>query len=357
MDKSEAAGKIDESISCYFDAIPAFIEHELTRLYEVLHSSLSFLQVFRELREVNCYVVKRGEFPTVVLLFTRNRRRIDVLNEMIELSQTEISRFAQYVFDNLTDIDIVYFKAIRSELHQFKFPIQKQNSKSTYLISLPDSIEEYKASIGKKTMTGIRYQKNKVTKAFPSFTSAIYYDDEIDEAHILEIIRLSQLRINSDDPTFSYDVPAICRLAKNCGFVQVIFIEGRVCAGTVNYRVGASYFGEVLGQHPEYRKYGLGKICVYQTICESISHGGKKFYLGGGAFDFKTHLRGVLVEMDELKIYRSPIRMLRHIDSALTTVWTGYIRRLKDIFHHHRRNIFSRIVFKIFYFSRSKISR
>jgi hypothetical protein len=357
MDKRDAAEEIEESISCYFDAIPTFIEHELTRLYEVLHSSLSFMQAFRELRKVNCYVVTCGSFPKVILLFSRNRRQIDVLNEMIELNQAEISRFAQYVFDNISGIDIIYFKAIHSELNQFTFPIQKHHSKSTYLISLPGSIEEYRASIGKKTLTGIRYQTNKVARNFPSFTSATYYDEEIDEAHILEIIRLSQLRINSDDPTFSYDAPAICRLAKNCGFVQVIFIKGRVCAGTVNYRVGASYFGEVLGQHPEYRKYGLGKICVYQTICESISHGGNRFYLGGGAFDFKTHLRGVLVEMDEIKIYRSPIRMLRHIDSALATAWAGCIRRLKDIFHHHRQNSLSRLVFKIFYFSRRKFSR
>ncbi|WP_332878681.1 GNAT family N-acetyltransferase [Massilia sp. S19_KUP03_FR1] len=357
MDTSNVAEKSEELVTCYFDAIPAFVDHELARLYEVLQSSLAFMQSFRELREVNCYVASKDETVKVVLLFVRSRRRVDVLNEMIELGETEIKRFAQYIFERLPDIDVIHFKAVRAELHQFPRPIQKQNSKHTYLIALPASIEKYNSSMSRKTMTGIRYQTNKAKKTFPSLSSRTYHDEEIDEAHIIEIIRLSESRINSDDPSFSYDARAICQLAKKCGFVHIIFIEGRVCAGTVNYRVGASFFGEVLGQDPEYKKYGLGKICVYQTICESISRGGRKFYLGGGAFDFKTQLLGNLVEMDEIKIYRSRIGVLRQIDSALGTWWAGRVRRLKDLFHQHRRHIIARMVFKIFYFSRSKISR
>lgn len=357
MDTRNASEGSEELISCYFGAIPSFVDQELSRLYEVLHSSLPFMQCFRNLDKVNCYIVSRDGTITVLLLFIRSHRRIDVLNEMIELSEREINRFAMYIFAHLSNIDIIHFRAVYAERHQFTFPAQKQNSKNTYRIALPDSIQKYNAEISKKTLTGIRYQTNKVKRTFSSFTSITYDAEKIDEAHILEIIRLSELRINSDDPSFSYDAGAICTLAKKCGFVNIIFIGGQICAGTVNYRVGASYFGEVLGQDPKYKKYGLGKICVYQTICESISRGGKKFYLGGGAFDFKTQLLGNLVEMDEIKIYRSLIAVLRNIDSALGTLCAGYMRRLKDLFHQHRRHVISRLVFKLFYFSRSKISR
>lgn len=343
----------DELVACYVNDIPSFVEAALVQLYGALHASLPFLTSFRGLEQANSYVVTRAGRVTVVLLFRCTGGRVDVLNEMMALSSEEIHRFARYIFTNFSGTGMIHFPAVHCSLGRSPFPTQKRNAKTTYVVTLPPSVQEYANHIGKKTMAGIRYQTNKLKKTFPSLSSKIFLAEEIDAAHVREIIRFSEIRINADDPGFSYDVRAICALAKKCGFLHVMFIDGRVCAGSVNYRIGDNYFGETLGQDMHFQKYSLGKLCVYQTICESIVRGGKKFYLGGGAFDFKTHLLGEPLCVDALNIYRSRTAMLRHLDAAIETVLMGVLRRLKGAFHRNRRNPFAKYVFKIFYFCRS----
>lgn len=352
MDDAQCAS--DPQVACYVNAIPAFVDTALVQLYGALHASLPFLHAFRKLEQTNSYVVTRAGHVTVVLLFQCTAGRVDVLNEMMSLSHDEINRFARYIFTHVPGIGMIHFPAVHCRLEHALFPTQKRNAKTTYVVALPPSVQEYTSNIGKKTMAGIRYQTNKLGKAFPSLYSKTFVADEIDEAHIRAIIRFSEQRIRTDDPGFSYDVQAICTLAKQCGFVHVLFIDGRICAGSVNYRIGDHYFGETLGQDVQYQKYSLGKLCVYQTICAAIARGGKKFYLGGGAFDFKTHLLGEPLSMDALKIYRSRLAMLRHLDAAIETVVMHGLFRVKAVFHRHRRNLFARYVFRIFYFCRAQ---
>src|SRR4051812_32319725 len=86
-------------IACYIDEIPEFIEPELERLYGTLHSSLPFFRVFRNTESVSTYVALKGSQPAVILLFQIQGKIVHVLNEMINLEQRELERFASYVFD------------------------------------------------------------------------------------------------------------------------------------------------------------------------------------------------------------------------------------------------------------------
>ena len=347
----------ENSVSCYIDESPPFIDSDLAKLYGALHSSLPFFRVFRSIENVSCYVVARNSDPIVILLFKVENRRIEVLNEMIEIDLEEIDRFTRHVLTKFPQIDIISFKALKTVIGKIGYPVQKYKSKETYLIELPGSPNEYTASIGKSTRTNIKYQNNNVARNFPSFAVKFYTNEDIDEQHIKTIVRFSEQKIRMRDSGFFHNEESIVRLAKMCGFVCVLMINDRVCAGSINYQIGSSYFGEVLGHDVEYDKYGLGKLALHQTICESIVRGGKKFYLGGGVFDFKNRMLGVQVSLDELQIYRSYGKLILNFDKAARTIIFFYIRQLKSWLHLHKNTFVAQCAFKYFYFFKYRITK
>lgn len=355
-----SSGKVQTgeiSVFCYIDEVPPFIETELERLYGMLQSSLPFFNVFRSIENVNCYVVTLRKKPIVIILFKFKNRSIEVLNEMIEIDQQEIDRFTRYVFIKFSQVDIISFKALKTVIYKFFFPMQKYSSKDTYMIELPATPHEYTANIGKSTRTNIRYQTNNIFRNYPSFAVKFYVKDDINEQCIQVILRFSEQRIRRKFSGFSHNEACIISLAKMCGFVCVLMINNRVCAGSINYQIGSSYFGEVLGHDIEYEKYGLGKLALHQTICESIVRGGRRFYLGGGVFDFKNRMLGAQVSMDELQIYRSYGKLIINFDKAAKTIIFSYVRKLKSWLHQHKHKFFARCAFKYFYFFKSKIAK
>jgi hypothetical protein len=311
MNVRELAYSTDVVVSCYMYEMPSFVEKELSETYETLHSSLAFFKVFRSLAHASCYVAKKYGQRSTVLVFTCQGRRVNVLNEMIEIEKVELERFVRYIFSRFAQIDVISFKAVKTTFEEFSFPIQKHPSKSTYLITLPNKPEDYTASIGKSTRAGLRHQMNNVVRDFKTFESKFFVNEDVDEQYVRDIIRFSEEKIGSKGIKFAHDVNRIMALVRACGFINVFLIDGRICAGSINYRVGSSYFGDVTGYDPAYEKYGLGKLGVHQTICESIRRGGRKFYLGGGVFDFKKRMLGVWMSSPSI----APMRRWRPIST------------------------------------------
>jgi hypothetical protein len=225
------------------------------------------------------------------------------------------------------------------------------------VIALPGTTEEYTESIAKSTRADIRRQTRNVLRDFPSFTSEFFVGEDVREEHIRKIIAFSERKINSKGVKLSHDVERITALAKMCGFIHVMSIDGRICAGSVNYQVGSSYFGDVTGYDPEYEKYALGKLGAYHTICECIARGGTKFYLGGGVFEFKSKMSGVILSMDELQIYRSRLKMLVNFDRVARTFLVRCVGRLKKLLHQNKEAMWAKLVFKSFYFLSNKLAK
>lgn len=337
------------SVTCHVGQLPADIEEVLVTTYASLHSSLAFFKVFRSIGNASCYLAHSAGAPSTVLLFTFSGRRIDVINEMIEIPQAEMARFVTYVFAHFQQVDVISFKAVKTVTRELGFPAQQYRAKGSYVVTLPATPDAYKAGIGKSTRASINQGLNGIRRHYPSFQSRFFVNDDIDEDHIRAIVALSEQKINAGDAVFFYDVARLVRLARLCGFVHVILIDGRICAGSVNYQVGASFFGDAMGYDPHYEKFGLGKLCVFLTICESIVRGGTRFYLGGGVFAFKERLLGVPFYMDEVHLYRSPVKLLRNIDHAIGAMIAAAMRAAKQLLHQHKGAIWARLVFRAFY--------
>jgi hypothetical protein len=319
-------------ISCYEREIPPFVETELERLYANIHSSLAFFRQFRPLEDASTYVARKSGRTVAVFLFRCENGKIHVLNEMIAIDEEEICRFARYVFARFRSASVISFQSIHTAIRRLPFPYQQYNDKEDFVIVLPGTPAQYTAGLGKATRSNIKRYSRRVIRNFPSLTHKIYVNNEVEEQHILDIVNLSRSKIEGKKRKFALnkeEAAGLIRLAKTCGFVNVLLIDGRLCAGSISYRIGSNYFAFINAHAPEYEDYWLGMLCYYFTIRESIIRGGKELHMGWGRYEYKNRLLGVRRDFDRLVIYRSYRHVVLNADSAAKTVFDGNLRRLK----------------------------
>lgn len=315
--------------SCYPKEVPAFVETELNRIYGNLYSSLPHFRIEGKDRDLSTYVVRKGDRITTLFLFRDEGAQVRVINQVIAIDEADISGFATYIFASSPLVSVILFEYIQTNAGKLPFPYQRVNISENIVLSLPGSVDAYLASLGKSTRRNAKYYKNKLIKDFPSFHFEVLEKDQVGERTIRDIIALNQARMAGKNKLSSMDeiqTERNIRLAKECGFVGVARIDGRICAGCIGFQIGSNYFLGVVAHDSSYKDYWLGTLCCYLTICESIARGGREFHFLWGEYAYKYTLLGVKRELDKVTIYRSYTHLLRNSDIALATAFQAYRR-------------------------------
>jgi hypothetical protein len=322
----------DIVISCFENDIPSFVEIELNFLYQNIFCSLAKFKIDGPVADVSTYVArKRGE-PIAIFLFRHDGNSVSVLNEFMNADGEEINRFANHIFASFQSVVTISLKLVQTDVRKLALPYQRSNASEDIVVSLPGSMKEYLASLGKSTRQNINYYQNRLKRNFPSLSFNVYEKDRIDEQQFLDIMNLSRSRISGKGKAHGFgdqETKLLIKLAKISGLIGVLTIGGRVCAGTIYYRVGADYYLYVIAHDPAYNDYGLGTFCCYLTICECIQQGGKQFHFLWGREEYKYRLGGVQQDFDSLVIYRSRAHFLMHAHTMLKTAFRSGMRHAK----------------------------
>jgi hypothetical protein len=321
------------SIACHENEVPAFVEAELERLYGNIFSTLVHFRTYGGLpTDLSTYVVRKNNVIVTLLLFRRHDGRLDVINEGITIEEEDVRRFAEYVFGTFSTVNVISFHAANVGKVKLRFPFQRFNCSEDIVVSLPESAQEYLARLGKSTRNYIQRYEKKLRRRFPSFAFKVYEGNEINEQDLRDIVRLNRIRMAGKDKVSSNDDEEMARiiaLSKASGLVGVATIDGRVCAGVINYRAGANCFMPVIAHDPEYNDYRIGTIGCYLTICECIKRGCKEYHFLWGRYGYKYRLGGVQRDLDHLAIYRSRLQFLLHARMALKLAFDGYGRQAR----------------------------
>lgn len=322
----------DISIQCYERDVPSFIDAALERLYGNLFSSLAYYRAFGGASNASTYVVREGKSIICALLFHRYHNSVRVINEGIRIDQDEITRFTNYIFTAYPNVNVVTFHAVDPVISDMQLPYQRFNCLEDMVLALPGTADAYTSSLGRSTRSYIHRYLNKLRRDFPSFSFRVANATEIDREQIQYIVELNRLRMAVKGKASTNDDAAVQRIAQlstECGMVGMIMLEGRICAGAINYRVGNNYFLETLAHDPLYDDYRLGTLCCYLTICECIARGGREYHFLWGQDDYKRRLLGVQRDLDDLVIYRSKAHMLLYSKLVLQHTASRYARRMK----------------------------
>ena len=321
------------TISLYENAVPAFVEPELDALYGHVFSSMAQFRVYNGIDgNTHTYVARGSGKTSAILLFRRDGRRVQVLNEQIAMDAAEINRFARYVFDTWPAVDVIRFPAILADGDALAFPHQQFYRTEDIVLKLPATPDDYLAALGKATRKNFKYHGNRLKRNFPALTFEVWINGKIPASHVRDIIELNRARMaakNKGSDIDTEETERLTKLVRQSGLISAMLLDGRVVAGTICSRVGGNYFMHINSHDPAYDDARLGKLCCFMTICDCIARGGKEFHFMWGRFEYKYLLLGVQQDYDELTIYRSHVHMLLHSTAALRTACSGYSREWK----------------------------
>lgn len=328
------------TISCYENYVPHFVESVMDGLYESLFSSMSLIRIYGSVDLLSTYVVREGGKAIALFLFRREHAKVVVCNEVIRVNATEVARFADYIFTRFAGVNLISFRAVENDIERLPFPYLRFNALEDIVLTLPADPGHYEASLGKATRRTIRGNMNRLRRAYPTFRFEVYETDQVREHDVQAIIRMNHARMAGKDKVSSYngdESQRIFRLARVCGLVGVLLLDGQICAGAVSFRVGDNYFMSVAAHDPQYDSFRLGTLNGFLNICECIKRRGKECHLLWGQHDYKYRFLGVEHALDNLAVYRSAGSMLRHADHALKMTMDGARRLLQQRVREARR--------------------
>lgn len=314
------------AIEEYQDWIPAFAGAELERLYGSLYACLPQFRACGILDGAHTYVLrKRGRIATL-WLFTLEGSKVCVLNEGMRVQKEELARFAGHIFRAHPQVDVISLHAVICEPEdsslQFPYPLQRYNCLEDIVLPMAGSVADYRATLGKSTRSYVNRYLNKIRRDHPDFTHQIQTAGEIDPALLEQVFDLNRARMQEQGKVSiidAHEARRITEVARACGLLSVLLINGKVCAGTIQYRIRDNYFMEVIGHDSAYNAYRLGTLCCYLAICACTERGGQNYHFMWGSNDYKFRLGGVAQALDHLTLYRSRWRL----------VWNG-----KEVLHH-----------------------
>ncbi len=325
------AGQV--TISLYENSVPSFVEAELEILHPHVFSSMVHFRVYGGLNgNTHTYVAQEQGKTSALLLFRIEGNKVEVLNEQISLSPEEIERFCRHVFEAWPSVDLLTFRAVAYEHRPLAYPSQQFYRTEDIVLQLPRTADEYLAKLGKATRKNFKYHGNRLKRNFPTLGYQVHIDHEIVDQHVRDIIELNRARMSAKNKSSDIDAAEterLIRLVKQSGMVATMMLDGRIVAGIICSRIGANYFMHINAHAPAYDDARLGKLCCYMTICNCIERGGKEFHFMWGRFEYKYLLGGVQQNFNELVVYRSPERMLRHWNTVLRVAYQGYSREWK----------------------------
>jgi len=320
-------------ISWHDNQLPELVGVEMDKLYQNLYSSYAQFSVSGDLNNVSTYVARTSDKKAIaIFLFRKEGDRVEVINSVIKINEEEIHRFVKNVFETFRSVKVISFHAVQTQLHAFPFPHHKINFSEDIVVPLPDTGQEYLDSLGKNTKKNVKYYSNKLKRNFPSFEYKVYEKEDVEEHHILDIIKIKNNRMADNSKSMTIDEKEIQRLihlVKLCGFVGVATIDGRVCAGSIGYRIGENAFGGVIAHDLAYDDYWIGMLCCYLTICASIDMGCREYHFLWGRDEYKYRWLGVQRDLDNLTIYRSWMQLVLHCGTAFSAVLQGRKRQAK----------------------------
>lgn len=332
----------------YQGEIPQFVGAELERLYGNLYASLPHLTFEERLVNASTYVVREEGKLTVVLLYETDDNKVTVLNEVVDIGRAEIIGFSNYLFKALKHVDVICFRAIHTDIRPTPFKIQRFNYLEDMVIRLPGSEDEYAAMLSPKTRSNIRRKMKSIKSDYPSFEIRIFEKDDIQETHIRELIAFNHARMSGKKKISTFaeaERLRLIQLAKRSGVITLAFIEGRICGGIINYRIGMNYFCLMVTHDPKYNEYSLGLLCNYRAICEAIAHRALELHFLWGRYHYKYALLALPKELDLVVMYRSRYHFLLNMGTAAKTHGMWFKRKFSLWKHDQKLNkgVFYRI--------------
>jgi CelD/BcsL family acetyltransferase involved in cellulose biosynthesis len=296
--------------------LPGYIWPALHGLYQSIFCSEPHLRNHDSLRpSVQAWVARRNGDITGLILFQVKGRVTRVINEMHALDAEKLNQFAQALFREHTQVDVICLHAVRIEGNGLTLPLLQTEYSEDYLLPLPDSVEAWKDGLSSQTREKIRYHYRRSCRKKPDLIFRQIDGHDMSDAQFDRILQLSQARMSHKGRSFNMserEVRCLRTMIRECGQLSVIEIQGEICAGLLCTRLGKSIFMHVIAHDPQHDDLRLGFLCCVLTIEAAIGSRAEQFHFLWGFSEYKTRLGGQKKSLYRAVVFRSWWHGLSH---------------------------------------------
>ena len=334
-DAEQASGIVSEF---HEQSVPEMAAQALDRLYGSLYASFWHFCLSDTGRPVpHTWVGYRCGEVVGVLLFRLRVDQVLVLTEMFCLGQAVADAFSRAVFARFREVKTIHFNAISLSGPLTGWSLQHYAFSENYVIRLPQSVDQYLASIGKSTRKTLRSYGNRLRRDFPNFSWDVRAVGEMRAYELRSVIRELH-RFKRDSMAVRGKRAEISRretarlliLARRSGLIGIARVGDRICGGSLACRIGDNYVMLLSAADPALASYRLGILCCFWSVCDCIRAGGRECHLLWGRYQYKTQLLGEPRSLLRLTIYRSRLRMALS-PLLVISIWVAATRcRLRD---------------------------
>jgi hypothetical protein len=324
----------------FIDGIPEMAEEVLETLYESLMCTLLRLYQYYPLEAAKTYIAYKNNKISSFFIFEIQNHRIVVHNEQIFIEESELIRFSLSAFEKYPTVSSISFYAIDTALSSFPFIYHIEECLEDIRLSLPKNFSEYVASLGKKTASALRRAEKKMLREHPSFKIENLSKHEVSSNQINAIINLNRLRMHAKGTASHHTDESnikLMALIRKYGFIGIALIEGEICGGFIQMRIGAHWFANTIAHHPRFDEYQLGHICNYHRVAACIENGGGTLHFGWGRFQHKYRFGAKIQPLMKIEIYRNAVSLFKDFHGVCARITQSRRRRLKIWITEHEK--------------------
>ncbi|MDR3704382.1 MAG: GNAT family N-acetyltransferase [Paludibacteraceae bacterium] len=329
---------------CYWGEIPEEFSLWLINRYKTPYCTVEYNRLFCETISLNCFSIYDDDtlVHLIIFGFEPQYKKINILNRVFELDIEYLNLFSNYIFNTKLQIDKIQINhLINPLLYNHLFPSICTLFDEDYVIKLPGSTSEYISRLSSNMRRHTKNYISKIERTFGNYSFNIFEKDDVSEEIINKIVKMNHLRMNAKNIVSGIDqsyANKIIRFAQNFGFISVFKIDGEIVAGLISYSIGNNYFVEEISSDPQYDKFDVGHTCLFLTIQDCISRGGKEFHLLWGNSSYKSRFLAERCQLYSVSIFRTHYLKQKHrfINELLPCMSAKYLfkifkRKMKKI--------------------------
>ena len=262
------------------------------------------------------------------MLFTVCGRDAVILNRVFDIDGIAARRVCESIFRALPKVRRVRVRHFKLDPADIGLPSRTMSTGNDLVMSLPSSLEEYKRGVvGRKTRKQLRNYMNRLSRELPGFTLEVREKAAVGDELVSQVVAFNRVRMIVKGTTSGIDEAYEQRLQKllaGYGFAGILQAKGRVVAGELCTKVGASYYVHVGAFDQTYAELHVGFLCAYLTVCAAIERGGLEYHLLWGNSLQKRQLGCRPLTLYDASLYRTRIART----SAVSEVSRLVTRRL-----------------------------
>ena len=250
----------------FTDRVPPGVAEELPELYNTLLSTEDWFEIEDGVKPTGACLL---EAPHHVILFHVSGDTIEVLNKEFDIGPSSAERACRALFRALPEARRIHLEVLFPPW-EFKLPTRILYWTDHMIVDLPDTVDDYLASLGKRTRHRVRSTWRRLLKAHPDTTVEMVTSSDHPDEFVQPMIAWKNQRFNArGEQTVWQGNPGaeadLAELVRRRGRTRVTRIDGRVAAVNFNFPVGESMYALQSAFDPRTRTSPSGSWAPLRT--------------------------------------------------------------------------------------------